>query len=113
MDATEQTQRIAAGDALVRMALTDMIKRGITPGATYALLDGDAVYTQTLGQAATVPEPLPLKPGMFYDLASLTKVVGTTPLFLRAVQDGLLGIDQPFRKCCRSFRHRTSPFAWR
>lgn len=103
MDTTEQTARIVAGNAVVRPALDAIITAGIMPGAVYAILDGDDTYIQVLGQAATAPVPLPLDAGMFYDLASLTKVVGTTPLFLRAVQDGLLGVDQPIKDVLPEF----------
>lgn len=72
-----------------------LVTAHVVPGVSYALIDGDAVAAHVLGQAAWYPAPVQLMPNVQYDLASLTKVVGTLTVFLQAVQDRLLTPASP------------------
>jgi serine-type D-Ala-D-Ala carboxypeptidase len=66
------------------------------PGAVAAVLfRGETVLRQAVGLAAHTPEKRPATPETIYDLASLTKVVATTPLILQATTEGRLGLDDP------------------
>jgi CubicO group peptidase (beta-lactamase class C family) len=66
------------------------------PGAVLAVLyRGEVVLRHAVGLAAHAPAPRPALPSTIYDLASLTKVVATTPLVLRAAAEGRLGLDDP------------------
>jgi CubicO group peptidase (beta-lactamase class C family) len=47
------------------------------------------------GQAELRPRRRPVRPDTAWDLASLTKVLGTTPLCLAMVGQGLLSLDAP------------------
>ena len=79
----KQTQRV----------IQDLLDDQIVPGVSYALIDGSEVYQTVKGDAQWWPEHEPLKPGMLYDLASLTKVVGTTTALLQLVEQGQLSVD--------------------
>lgn len=66
------------------------------PGAVIAVLfRGEIVLRQAVGLAAQKPAPRPATPETIYDLASLTKVVATTPLILQAAAEGRLALDDP------------------
>ena len=63
--------------------IQEMLDDKVFPGAVFAFIDGDKVQQYTTGVAATFPAVEPLREGMLYDLASVTKVVVTTPLLLQ------------------------------
>ncbi|WDF81777.1 serine hydrolase [Lacticaseibacillus pabuli] len=72
-----------------------MVSAGVTPGVTYALIDGKDVFTKRFGDEQAVPTHERLRPHQFWDMASLTKVLGTTPVFLEALNAGKLALDEP------------------
>ena len=73
-----------------KAALQRLLTDGIVPGVSYAFIDGDRVETGEMGQAALVPHREALRPGMVYDVASLTKVVGTLSVTLQLLAQGRL-----------------------
>ncbi|MFD1432427.1 serine hydrolase domain-containing protein [Lacticaseibacillus yichunensis] len=68
-------------------AITQLITDHIVPGASWAILTPGNVATHVAGAAQVLPTREPLRPNMAYDLASLTKVLGTTTVFLQAVEE--------------------------
>lgn len=60
--------------------LNELVERGIVPGISYALFDHGTEYREVKGYAEIQPKREPLKARMQYDLASLTKVIGTVPV---------------------------------
>jgi serine-type D-Ala-D-Ala carboxypeptidase len=74
--------------------VSDAVTAGVFPGA--AIEVGRAAGAQwrhhagTLTLAGDAPE---VEPSTIYDLASLTKVLVTTTLAMRAIDDGLLNLD--------------------
>lgn len=78
-----------------KQMLHQLVTDRVVPGLSAAILDGQQVWTEVIGDAQWLPEVLPLRPGMAYDLASLTKVLGTTTVFLQALQAGYVSVDQP------------------
>lgn len=73
--------------------LTAMRTKEVVPALSYLIFEGDQRLKSETGWAKLEPEREPLKPGMFYDLASLTKVVGTLPAVAQLVQAGELSWD--------------------
>lgn len=66
------------------------------PGAALGVLTPDGGrHTRVWGQAQREPEAVPLREDMLFDLASLTKPLFTAREVLRAVEDGLLDLDDP------------------
>jgi CubicO group peptidase (beta-lactamase class C family) len=66
------------------------------PGAVVLVGEGDRVlYRRAFGHRALVPAPVAMTPGTVFDLASLTKVVVTTPLVLQLVEAGRLKLEDP------------------
>lgn len=50
------------------------------------------------GQAQREPVPIPLREEMYFDLASLTKVIFTVTEVLRLVEEGLADLDDPLSR---------------
>lgn len=73
-----------------KVALQRLVQEKVVPGVSFALIDGDRVETGQYGRAAIVPHAEPLRPGMLYDVASLTKVVGTLTVVLQLLNEGKL-----------------------
>lgn len=83
-----------------------MVTDGITPGASYGLIDGSRVIQGQVGCAAVAPEKLALWPHALYDLASVTKVVGTTTVALQLVKSGQLVLERPVHDYLPAFKPR-------
>ena len=71
--------------------ITDYIKADIFPGASLALYDGQDWQEHYLG---TQDGKHPVVPGLTYDLASVSKVVGVGTLCLFYLQAGKLDLDE-------------------
>ncbi|GAA5019923.1 serine hydrolase domain-containing protein [Kitasatospora paranensis] len=86
---------------LVRSA----VEAGVVPGAV--LLTGrgatDPGRACAFGRTAAGPPGVPVTPDTVYDLASLTKVVATTPAVLRLADEGALRLDDPVRRHLPTF----------
>ncbi|MFC6177168.1 serine hydrolase domain-containing protein [Companilactobacillus huachuanensis] len=83
-------------------AIDNLIKNSVRemniPGASYSLLSEDEISTHYIGYQENMPNRTPLRPGMLYDLASLTKVVGTTTRILQLVEQGQIKLTDHLDK---------------
>jgi CubicO group peptidase (beta-lactamase class C family) len=101
----------AAGmsDAALRRAeeaVWSEIHRGSFPGAALAVGRwGHVVLEQGLGRTGTLPGDPRVDPDRtVYDLASLTKVVGTTTAVMLLVEDGRMNLDDPVHAYLPEYR---------
>ena len=83
MRAYKQTKRV----------IQTLLDEQLVPGVSYALIDGPEVDCEVKGDAQWWPEHELLKPHMLYDLASLTKVVGTTTAVMQLVESQQISVD--------------------
>lgn len=83
--------------------LNAMVDDGVIPGMTYLIFDGDQEWTMSRGWAQLEPTREKLRPGMVYDLASLTKVVGTVPVVALLIQEGCLHLEDPVQRYLPEF----------
>ena len=84
--------RLAHIDAIV----TDAITRHEMPGAVVLVGRGDAtVWRKAYGNRALLPAGEPMTTDTLFDMASLTKVVATTPAVMALVEDGLIRLTDP------------------
>jgi CubicO group peptidase (beta-lactamase class C family) len=89
-------QSVAEVDAIVRRG----IRQGIYPGAVVVIGRRDSVLHArgyghfTWNPASSVPSP----DSTFWDIASITKVMGTTSAAMRLVDTGRLKLDSPVRQ---------------
>jgi CubicO group peptidase (beta-lactamase class C family) len=72
------------------------VDAGTTPGLVASVRqEGRVIYEVALGLAEVRPRVRPTGLGVAYDLASLTKVLLTTPLALAMAAEGRLDLDAP------------------
>ncbi len=75
------------------------VKDGHLPGAVLGLITADGTRTvRWTGSATLVPAPEPIDRGTVFDLASLTKVLVTTPAILKLVERGQADLDDPLAR---------------
>ncbi len=69
------------------------------PGVCYAIGCRDEVFVrEVLGNRQDFPTPIAADLGTLYDMASITKIVGTSMVALRFVEEGRLGLhDELYR----------------
>lgn len=84
-----------------------MLREGVIWGASYGFVSGGRVVPFYRGvQGAVEPwSARKLAPGMFYDLASLTKVTGTSARILQLIQEGKLDFSTPVKAVLERFRY--------
>ena len=70
--------------------IEEMVSERIVPGVNYAFIKEKQVFSSTVGFASLMPDVKQLSPFALYDLASLTKVLGTTNVFLKLKENGKL-----------------------
>ena len=73
----------------------DAIARGPIPGAAVAVGGSGGVQTACFGQTSSATDAVPVTADTIYDLASLTKVMITVTLLMRAIEDGQLEASAP------------------
>jgi len=72
------------------------IAAGQLPGAVLLIgHDGHVVYRKAYGSRAIVPSREPMTADTIFDLASLTKVVATTPCLMKLLEEGRIRLDDP------------------
>lgn len=79
--------------------LRQSVACGDVPGAVVCVAyRGEVVWHAAYGAAAWAPERRAMRRETRFDMASLTKVMATTPLVLGAHWDGVLQLDDPLRR---------------
>jgi CubicO group peptidase (beta-lactamase class C family) len=91
-----KAQSFAEVDAVVRQG----IRQGIYPGAVVVIGRRDTVlYSRGYGHFTWKPtSPVPDPDSTMWDIASITKVVGTASAVMRLIEAGLLSLDAPVRQ---------------
>lgn len=80
---------------IANLAQTE-IAAGRMPGAVILIGAGNTiVYRKAFGNRVLKPGPEPMKINTVFDLASLTKVIATTPAVMQLVEEGRLQLDAP------------------
>jgi len=76
--------------------VADAIKAKQLPGAVVVVGRGDQVaFRKAYGQRAIQPSPEPMTLDTIFDMASLTKVVATTPSVMMLVEQGRIRLTDP------------------
>jgi CubicO group peptidase (beta-lactamase class C family) len=79
-------------DSLLQGAVDD----GVVPGIAICVRTSTGVLHQVaMGQAELRPNPRPVTTDIPWDLASLTKVLATTPITMAMAASGVLDLDAP------------------
>ncbi|HEX9127122.1 MAG TPA: serine hydrolase, partial [Methylomirabilota bacterium] len=89
----------------------ESVAAGDIPGAVILIGQGNRVlYRKALGSRAVTPVLEPMTTDTIFDIASLTKVVATTPAILALVDDRKLELDAPLGRYLKEFQ--ASRLAW-
>ncbi|KRM22383.1 serine hydrolase domain-containing protein [Latilactobacillus graminis] len=83
-----------------------LVDEAIVPGVSYAIIENQQVFTNVIGDAELLPQKIPLEADQLYDLASLTKVIGTTTLILRLLEKGRLSLWTKVHSILPTFKDR-------
>ncbi|HEV2053873.1 MAG TPA: exo-beta-N-acetylmuramidase NamZ domain-containing protein [Methylomirabilota bacterium] len=93
------------------LVVRESVAGGDTPGAVILVGQGNRVlYRKALGSRAVTPAVEPMTTDTIFDIASLTKVVATTPAILALVDDRKLALDAPLGRYLKEFQG--PPLAW-
>ncbi|WP_285123677.1 serine hydrolase domain-containing protein [Lactococcus petauri] len=76
--------------------IDDYVAEAIFPGCQIAIVEGTMVQEFVRGNQAILPKVEPLVAGKKWDLASVSKVVGTGTVVIDLVLSGKLSLDAPF-----------------
>jgi uncharacterized protein YbbC (DUF1343 family)/CubicO group peptidase (beta-lactamase class C family) len=90
--AAKETANFSAVDLLVQEQIND---RAITGAVLVVGHGGKIVHQKAFGLRATSPRAETMTLDTIFDLASLTKVVATTPSVMRLIQYGQVRLDEP------------------
>jgi CubicO group peptidase (beta-lactamase class C family) len=92
--------------------LAASIESGRIPGGVLGIIDrGGNRAVRAVGSAQTVPSRRPMTTETWFDLASLTKVIFTTPRILLAAEAGVLDLDAPLISVIPDYR-QYNPDNW-
>ena len=85
-----------AGSAALDASTEQAIRDGLIPGAVIVLgHEGKIVHRKAYGSRALVPAREAATLDTIYDIASLTKVVATTPAIMKLYESGKIKLDDP------------------
>jgi uncharacterized protein YbbC (DUF1343 family) len=83
----------------------EAIGAGQTPGAVILIgSQGQVVFRQAFGYSTLEPQRVPMTLSTIFDIASLTKVVATTPALLQLVEQGKMSLDDAVVKHWPEFK---------
>jgi uncharacterized protein YbbC (DUF1343 family)/CubicO group peptidase (beta-lactamase class C family) len=96
----ESLARLSVVDSIVQQAIHD----GQIPGAVLLIgHDGRVVYRKAFGHRALEPRREAMTVDTIFDLASLTKVIATTPAVMQLVERGKIRVNDPVVKYLPEF----------
>lgn len=90
----------------IQKTITDLINEGVLWGASYGFVGQtkEVFYEGVQGGEKPWSERR-IEAGMLYDLASVSKVVGTTTRILQLIDQNEIGFDTPVKKLLPAFVH--------
>jgi CubicO group peptidase (beta-lactamase class C family) len=81
------------------------VQSGRIPGAVLGIVDANGQRTvQAAGFAELAPQRRPMQEDTWFDLASLTKVIFTTPRVLQLLRDQGIALDEPLTRLLPDLR---------
>jgi serine-type D-Ala-D-Ala carboxypeptidase len=81
---------------IIAKIVNQSIARGEYPGAVVlAAHQGHIIYRGVFGNRRIVPDVAPMKFDTIFDMASLTKVLATTPAIMQLIEEEKIDLDAP------------------
>ena len=94
----------------VDAVIDDAIRAGDIPGAVLSVVRrNEIVYLKAYGNKSVVPETEPMTVETMFDLASLSKCVGTTLSFMQLVEGGFVRLTDPVKRYIPGFKPWVDP----
>src|SRR5882757_740368 len=98
-------QETFSASPLLDQQVEQAVRDGLIPGAVLVVgHNGKIVHRKAYGQRALVPAREPMTIDTIFDLASLTKVVATTPAVMRLFEQGKIRLADPVTKYLPEFQ---------
>lgn len=98
--------RLSQVDGVIEAA----IREGAAPGAVLSVVRGDRiVYLKAYGNKSVVPDTVKMTVETMFDLASLSKCVGTTLSFMQLIEDGRVRLTDNVDRYIPGFKPWTDP----
>lgn len=88
----------------VKQQIEALVQKHLIPGASFAFVTASESESFFIGDCQVQPTKMPLKRNMLYDLASVTKVVGTTTRIFQLVAQGKLSFDTKITELLPRFK---------
>jgi CubicO group peptidase (beta-lactamase class C family) len=83
-----------------------MVEDGVFPGYQLGVISADETYRFYGGYSQIYPNKKPMEMGLIFDLASVTKVVGTVSACLFLIEEGKLDLDMSVSDFFQGFEER-------
>lgn len=96
---------------VIQTRINTILQQGVNdghfPGAHYAVVKGtERLVSGYVGNKQRYPEVVPLQGDEIYDVASLTKVISTTTMILKLIEQGRLHLDTHVKEIIPWFLHK-------
>ena len=96
--------------SLVDGVIEGAIREGAVPGAVLSVVRGDRiVYLKAYGNKSVVPDTVKMTVETMFDLASLSKYVGTTLSFMQLIENGQVRLTDNVDRYIPGFKPWTDP----
>jgi uncharacterized protein YbbC (DUF1343 family)/CubicO group peptidase (beta-lactamase class C family) len=103
--ALAHAQATFSGSPLLDEQVEQSIREGLIPGAVLIVgHNGKIVHRRAYGQRALIPSREAMTIDTIFDIASLTKVVATTPAVMKLYEQGKIDIGAPVTKYLPEFQ---------
>ena len=86
--------------------IRDYVDKGLLPGASFAYVDKNGYECDCYGYKALLPEKEPLSIDTIYDIASLSKVVSTSTLICKLMEEKLISFETRVSDVLKEFPYK-------
>lgn len=83
--------------------LNQYVDKGWIPCGAVALVTQEDAFTRYAGNSSIIPEKIPLSQDAIFDLASVSKAVGTTTIALQCMEQGIFNLKTTVRSILPDF----------
>jgi CubicO group peptidase (beta-lactamase class C family) len=91
----------------INRILNDAVEKNLIPGASYCFCDRDGnMVCDDIGFKALFPDKIVHTKDVIYDVASLTKVISTTTLIMKLIEEKRLKLDTKISDIFTDFKHK-------
>ena len=91
----------------IKELLEPAVKENFFPGASWCVVHGNGdVFCDYVGYKSIEPEKILNQGNEIYDVASLTKVISTTTMVMKLIENNLLSLSTEVQKILPRFKHQ-------